>query len=43
MIWLFELLHQLRSFDANALVTLPPEYDPEVQKRFATAFAEYLG
>jgi hypothetical protein len=39
---LFELLHRLRSFDANALVTLPPEYDPEVQKRFARAFVEYV-
>ncbi len=37
----FALLHQLKSFDKNALVTLPPEYAVEARRRFAKAFSEY--
>jgi hypothetical protein len=37
----FALLHQLKSFDTNAVVTLPPESTVEEKKRFAEAFSEY--
>ena len=37
----FALLHKLKSFDKNALVTLPPESPVEEKRRFAKAFSEY--